>query len=425
MNAKRLTLIVATGLAATGCGVTATVLGPAQRNTSTAAALLASRQSATAATATPAPTPPAAASSPPPSPSRATPAATPAPAPPPPPPQVVVTAAESNVSGPTFQVTLVSTRGTVLASAAVPADARWTVGAGGGAAYWVTGGSLQRLGTSGPVSTLATVPATQNGRVVVSPDGSQWAFSTTTQDGHGVASNRLYRGGGAEATQLVAQRDSDPAHPSADAPPSWQYYPIAWTAQGILVERQPLGGCGCGTPFDMEMTAGYSAVIDPVTGTATPVTASDTCPLSGIGADGTAACFKVSSTGGSASIDFLTSLHLTARYALSGTTSGGDATFHGSTVAYATVPKDAGGCGGPDWRPVTTLHVMDVSTGDARAIGPLGLAPVAWLNTGLILGTRTVAGANGASTSSVVVVDPASGHVATILSSSTTVVGIA
>lgn len=98
----------------------------------------------------------------------------------------------------------------------------------------------------------------------------------------------------------------------------WQYYPISWTVQGILIERQPPDGCGCGTPFDMEMTAGYSAFVDPVTGTATPVTAPDACPLSGAGADGTAACFQLSSTGASASIEFLNNLHTTAHHALSG-----------------------------------------------------------------------------------------------------------
>jgi hypothetical protein len=419
VNAKRLTLLIASGLAASGCGVTASVLGSAQSATSnTPAGLTAARAGASAA-ATPAPTSPATPSVPPsPSPSSA-------PTPPPPPPQVIVTAAENSVSGPTFQVTLISTAGTVLASAAVPVDARWTVGAGGGAAYWVTGHELERLGAGGGVTTLATVPATQNGRVVVSPDGSEWAYSTTSQDAHGVVSNRLYRGGSAEAAQLIVQRNADPTHPSSDAPPSWQYYPISWTAHGILIERQPLGGCGCGTPFDMEMTAGYSAFIDPVTGIATPVTASDSCPLSGASADGTAACFQVSSSGGSASIDFLHNLHATAHYDLSGMTSGGAATFHGSTVAYATVPKDAGGCGGPDWRPATTLHVMDIGTGAARTVGPVGLAPDAWLNDGSILGTRTLAAANGVSTSSVVVVDPVSGHVATILSRSATVVGIA
>jgi hypothetical protein len=418
VNAKRLTILIASGLAATGCGATATVLGSAPRAASNAVPL-ASVHTGTGAIAAPAPTslaaPPSASPPPPASPSST----------PPPPPQVIVTAAEDSVSGASFQVTLLTTAGTVLASAAVPADARWTVGAGAGAAYWVTGHRLQKLDAGGAVTTLVTVPATQSGKVVVSPDGAEWAYATTSQDSRGVVTNRLYRGGRTEAAQLIAERIADPAHPSADAPPSWQYYPISWTARGILIERQPLGGCGCGTPFDMEMTAGYSAFIDPLTGSATPVTASNTCTLSGAGADGMAACFQVSSTGGSSSIDFLENQRIAAHYVLSGKTLGGEATFEGSTVAYATVPKNAGGCGGPDWRPETTLHIMDISTGSARTVGPLGLAPVAWLNNGSIVGTRTVAATSGASTSSVVVVDPGSGHIATILTRSAVVIGIA
>ena len=338
---------------------------------------------------------------------------------------MIVTAAENNTSGATFPVTLVNTAGTILASANVPADARWSVGSGSGAAYWVTAGKLQRLNAGGALTTVATVPAAQSGRVVISPDGSEWAYATTSRDSRGVVTNRLYRGGRGEATRLIAQRRADPAHPSADAPDLWQYYPISWTAQGILIERQPLGGCGCGTPFDMEMTAGYSAFIEPATGTATPVTASNSCPLSGAGADGTAACFQLSSTGASASIEILNNLHTTAQYALSGKNRAGEATLYGSTLAYATVPKDAGGCGGPDWRPDTTLHVMDIHTGAARSLGPTGLAPVAWLNDGTILGTLSVAVTNGATATSVVVIDPVSGRVTTILNQSTVVVGIA
>jgi hypothetical protein len=408
VNAKRLTLLTAAGLAVSGCGATAAVLESASHAKLTAAAPSSARHNSSTGAPAVAPVP------------------TPAPAPPPP-PQVIVTAAEDDFAGPTFLVTLITTDGTVLASTAVPADARWSVGAGSGAAYWVTGGKLQSLDARGVVTTVATVPSTEAGKVVVSPDGTEVAYATMTQDSKGVATNRLYRVGSSGASVLIAQRIADPAHPSADAPPVWQYYPMSWTASGILIERQPLGGCGCGTPFDMQMSAGYSAFIDPVSGTATPVTASNTCPLSGTAPDGTAACFEQSSTGGSASIDFLNNMHTTARFALSGMNLGGEVTFNGSTVAYTTVPKNAGGCGGPDWRPLTTLRLMDVRTGNARAVGPIGFAPQSWLRDGTIVGTISVAAHSStrSTTSSVVVLDPASGHVSMILNRSTMVVGVA
>jgi hypothetical protein len=410
VNAKRLTLLTAAGLAVSGCGATA-ALDSASRATPTAAARSAAGPTALPAIATAAPTP------------------VPAPAPPPPPPaQVVVTAAEDDFSGSTFQVTLVSTDGTVLASTAVPSDARWTVGAGAGAAYWVTGGKLQSLDTHGVVKTLATVPSNEAGRVVVSPDGTEVAYATMTQSSKGVATNRLYRVGSGTSV-LIAQRIADPAHPSPDAPPAWQYYPMFWSVRGILVERQPLGGCGCGTPFDMQMSAGYSAFIDPATGAASPVSESNTCPLSGAAPNGVAACFEQSSTGGSASIDFHYNMNMISHVALSGMTLGGEATFNGYNVAYTTVPKNAGGCGGPDWRPLTTLHIMDFPTGDdAVAAGPTGFAPQAWLRDGTtIVGTISVAArsSTGSTTSTVVVLNPVTGHVSTILNQSAVVVGLA
>jgi hypothetical protein len=401
VNAKHLTLVIAAGVAVSGCGATAVVLASAPRTVATVAMPRAAATAVAPATAVP----------------------TVAPAPPPP-PQVIVTAAEADTSGTSFLVTLVSTTGTVLASAAAPADARWTVGAGPGGAYWVTGGTLENLDARGELTTIATVPSTEAGRVVNSPDGSEWAYATMSQSSSGVVTNRLYRVGRHEAPVLIAERTADPAHPSADAPGLWQYYPMSWTAKGILIERQPLGGCGCGTPFDMEMSAGYTAFIDPATGTATPVTESNTCPLSGTSGAGTAACFEGSSTGGSASLDLLDNLHVTARYPMSGRNLGGEAIFNGSTLAYATVPKTAGGCGGSDWHPQTTLRVMDIRTGDARAVGPTGFGPVAWLNDGTIVGTLSIAAPAG-TTSTVVVIDPVTGHVTTILDRSAMVVGVA
>jgi hypothetical protein len=67
---------------------------------------------------------------------------------------------------------------------------------------------------------------------------------------------------------------------------------------------------------------------------------------------------------------------------------------------------------------------MDMSTGDARTLGPVGLAPVAWLNNGTILGTLAVATAKGATTTTVVTVDPVSGHLSTVVNRMV-VVGVA
>jgi hypothetical protein len=68
---------------------------------------------------------------------------------------------------------------------------------------------------------------------------------------------------------------------------------------------------------------------------------------------------------------------------------------------------------------------MDVPTGQARVVGPLGLAPMAWLNEATILGTLSTTGANGSTKSSVVVIDPSTGQLRTILDQSTIIVGVA
>lgn len=412
MNAKRLTLLVVAGLLVTGCGVTAGVLrsgtpasGPAGGASDVAALATTSTAPATAATPPPAATQPPAATS--------LPAATPTVVTtPPPPPSVIAVANENSPSGP-LEVALVTSDGRLLASTNVPPDARWTISVGPRAAYWVTGGKLRSIDEHGVVTTLANVPLTESGRVVLSPDGSQWAYATTSTV-KTITTDRIYRGAIGQPARLIVDTTAE----------AWQYYLMSWTAQGILVEHQPLGGCGCGTPFDMQMTATSTAFINPVTGMATSLGTSETCPLSGIGSDATLACFHETSTGASDSLRFTNGSRTTYQYALSGKNVGGAATFNGSTLAYATVPSTAGGCGGADWRPQTTLHVMDIRTGDAIILGRTGLSPVAWLADGRILATLSVA-RGASSTNTVVAVDPATGSVRTVFNQSFNVIGLA
>ena len=422
VNARGLTIVATVGLAVTGCGGAVATLHASQAPSTQAAASTVALSAAQAprATAPSMPTVPTALPTP----------AVAAPSAPTAPPQAasdqaIVVADEGNSSDPTFEVAIVSSRGGNLASTHVASDARWTVGTGANAAYWVTAGTLQRLDTHGAVTTLATVPTTESGRVVVSPDGSQWAYATTQQTSPSVVTNRIYRGSAGRPAQLVAERTADANNPSPDMPAQWQYYLMSWTAQGILVERQPVGGCGCGTPFDMQMSAGSAAFINPTSGVATPLAASPSCPASGVSSDGTLACFHVSSTNASDALQISSGARVAHTYALSGTNDAGDATFSGDRLAYATVPSGAGGCGGPDWQPQTTLHVMDVRTGDARSLGRQGVAPVAWLADGSLLATLSVAADSGTQRS-IVDIDPASGAlVRTILNQGFDVVGLA
>jgi hypothetical protein len=309
-------------------------------------------------------------------------------------------------------LTLVRTDGKVLAHADVPIDSQWTVSAGRGGAYWVVAGHLQRLGLDGSRSDLGALAPGQDGRVAIAPDGSAWVYASSVTANNGSIDNRLWRGAPGRAPSLLTQRISDPANPTANAPQSWHYAVKSWTAAGVLVVQEPTGGCGCGA-FDMEMMAGHSSLVDPVSGIATTVTADDTCPLSGMGQGGVSVCFHGGGTGADAlRIHTPTSTHTLT---MSGTSLAGDARFDATTahLAYATTPVDSG-CGA--WAEQATLRVLDVAAGTARAVGPKGLQPASWLRDGRLVATLTAASAGGDESAAVVTVDPASGAVASVLS---------
>lgn len=330
----------------------------------------------------------------------------------------------------TVRVTLVRGDGFVLATAHVPIDAQWSVSSGRGGAFWVAAGRLQRLGVDGRVTDLGPLMAGQQGRVAVAPDGASWVYATMVTAKDGRIDNRLWRASAGAGSTLIAERVSDPAAPTANAPSSWQYAVKSWTESGVLVVREPTGGCGCGA-FDMEMMSGNSALVDPLTGVAHTLGVDSSCPLSNSGPGGLAVCFHaaaVAAADGTTGDDELRLLRGTTvqAYRLSGTTIGGDARIDasGATLAYATAP---GGSDCGDWQMNTTLRVLDLATGDARAVGPRGLQPSAWLVDGRLAATQARAGATPAdATTSVVTVDTHSGVVTTVLAGgSLRVVGIA
>jgi hypothetical protein len=262
-------------------------------------------------------------------------------------------------SGNDYTLRIIDTAGATLASAPVSAAAEWSTAAGPGGAYWIEGGHVNLLTPSGARRVLSDVPGNTNG-LLISPDGTAFAYTTSTgPDASNVIHNRIVVQAFGSAARVVADRMSDPAHPSADAPTSWTYMLQSWTRQGILFIRDAYGGCGCG-PFDMEMQAAYTALIDPVTSGTTDLTADGTCPLSGVGPYQTAACFH-----GGMAVDELRIANagtVTARYSMSARNAAGDARFSpdGSAVAYVTVASTSNFCGS-DYQ--ATLHVLSSSTG--------------------------------------------------------------
>jgi hypothetical protein len=383
--------ILAAGLALliAGCGSPSAPMGKATRNPS------ASASASPAPTATTLPTP------------------TPKPAPP------ALIALTQPGPDTVLSIRLVALDGTTVASTTVPdrSISGWPK-AGPDGAYWLDGaGQLDRLGRDGAVTVVATIPA---GSFFAAGPGGQIAYETSSVEspaGGTPASpdNRLYllRSG---STQLLAERSSqgtsDGAANAPGIPPyDWYYDPISWTDAGVLIARLPQGGCGCG-PFGMDTVQGYTGIVDPTTGIAGSVSEDRTCPVSGAGADGTIACFHTpviptskDEGRGADALRILRNGSVVQSFDLSTQNAGGDATFNADStqLAYATV---AAGSDCASWTMLTRLRVLDLASGTAKAVGPAGLQPVAWLADGRLVASAT-SGPSAAPRTGAVIVDPA------------------
>jgi hypothetical protein len=279
---------------------------------------------------------------------------------------------------------IVNASGAVVTKTYIDPTSPWLTAAGAGGAYWTQGGEEHELTTGGAVRTIGAVPADANG-VVISPDGTSYAYATSEQLKNGTALNRIVVVRPGAPAAVIADRISDPNHPTADAPESWDYYLINWTADGIAFARVMTGGCGCGS-FDMQMQSANSAIINPSTEVVTALTNDDFCPLSNVGPGAETVCFASSAnTGATEGIRLGANGVVSHNYSLSGTTVAGDAVFAstGNELAYITIPLSEDTCGATI---TPTLRVLDTSTGSAsdRNIG--NFSPVAWASNGWLYG---------------------------------------
>ena len=393
MAALAVTLLLA------GCGSpAASVAGTTQTPTGSAPAVSSPSGSATAA-----------------------PTALPTPTPKPAPPVLVALTDSASASGTTIR--LVGLDGRTVASTTVPSSSisGWPK-AGPDGAYWLdSAGTLLRLGRDGAVTSVATIPV---GSFFAVGPGGEIAYETSSVQspaGGTPASpdNRLYVLTAGTAN-LLAERSSkgtwDGGANVLGIPPyDWYYDPMSWTDEGLLIARLPQGGCGCGS-FGMESVQAYTGVVDTTTGVAGSVTGDSSCPLSGIAANGTEACFHTPEVRtnkneglGADAIRILQNGKVTQTFSLSTQTAGGDAVFSpdASELAYATSPAGLD-CGA--WEGQTTLRVLNLVTESARPLGPLGLQPIAWIPDGRILAT-TSTGSQAAVERGAVIVDPATGTV--------------
>lgn len=346
-----------------------------------------------------------------------TPTSTPKPAPP------ALVALSETASASRTTIRLVGLDGTTVASTTVPVSSisGWPK-AGPDGAYWLdSAGTLLRLGRDGAVTSVATIPV---GSFFAAGPGGEIAYETSSvqSPARGTPAspdNRLYVLTSGTANLLAERSSKGTSDGGANVPGippyDWYYDPMSWTDEGLLIARLPQGGCGCGS-FGMESVQTYTGVVDTISGVAGSVTDDSSCPLSGIAATGTEACFHTPQVRtnkneglGADSIRILQNGKVTQTFSLSTQTAGGDAVFSpdAGELAYATSPAGLD-CGA--WEGQTTLRVLNLVTGSARPLGPLGLQPIAWVPDGRILAT-TSTGSQATVETGAVIVDPATGTV--------------
>ena len=107
--------------------------------------------------------------------------------------------------------------GAVVAKTAINPTQGWMVAAGPGGAYWTQSGSEYVLSSTGAVHRLGAVPADATG-VLISPDGTEYAYATADTSTSGVTTNKIVVVRVGRSAVTIADRLSDPNHPTADAP---------------------------------------------------------------------------------------------------------------------------------------------------------------------------------------------------------------
>ena len=185
----------------------------------------------------------------------------------------------------------------------------------------------------------------------------------------------------------IADRVSDPNHPTADAPSNgWDYYLISWTSAGIAFARVPTGGCGCGL-FDMQMQSGVRGNHQSRHRGGHAMASDQSCPLSAVGPGGETACFtNDTNTGGTTGLRVSVGGAHRYSFAMSGANIAGDAVFSPDRrLARLHHRPDQQDACGATW--TATLRVLNLASGKAvsRALGEF--SPVVWAPNGLIYGT--------------------------------------
>ncbi|MBO0708755.1 MAG: hypothetical protein J2P44_10350 [Candidatus Dormibacteraeota bacterium] len=138
-------------------------------------------------------------------------------------------------------------------------------------------GQLQALRSDGEVVTLGSMTGFKGGRVVLSPDGKQWMWSTYNRQSGDQVHSFVYLNNRLVADDLLQGRF---------------FEPVAWTKKGVVFEEAEMGLTGY-QPFDL--VTGRTLLLQPDKQSAGnppqgPQLTSESCFYGDLSDDGTLAC---------------------------------------------------------------------------------------------------------------------------------------
>jgi hypothetical protein len=280
---------------------------------------------------------------------------------------------------------LITLDGREVVHTSIPASASFS-GVGGDMATFVADGQLKGLRPNGAVVTLGTLRSFDGTRVTISPDGQQWLWATTSQNGNQLTS-KLLLGSKADPERTVAEL-------TAGTEPR-VLRPYRWEAAGPVYQSS---ATGLGGYILFNGTTGPSWRLDPVTGRSTSILDGTTCTIGDLASDGTIACFR---HGDATALEVLSPGGHVVEMPLSR-----PAFFHYGAVSFkpgaeatTLVLGGATGVGADGAKEQYQTYLVDAGMRTLKPFGPAGLRPGdgswTWLSDGSLIAYRPAGAAGG------------------------------
>ena len=154
-------------------------------------------------------------------------------------------------------------------------------------AYVSNGDAVFRISRDGTATRLGAVPS-DVASMVISPDGSRWAYSVVTwsNDATITATTDVFVGdAGTVGNRVVTLH-----RPNIEGTYEGGYRPLAWTTKGILLGSDPTQVGGEGPFIDSGYAQAVVVLMDPTAGAISQPLAPTGCLFQDIADDGTVAC---------------------------------------------------------------------------------------------------------------------------------------